>query len=60
MAGEQTHHYVSREKNRSKQICSTEEINDLFIAVGWLGRRRQINPVLRLIPFFDRGPGFGR
>ena len=54
---EKTHHYVSREKNRSKGTCSTTEITELYILAGWLGRRRQINPILRLVPFFDRGRG---
>lgn len=56
-----THNYVSRSKGSGKLPTATaEEITELYIQVGWLGRRRQINPILRLVPFFDRGPGIGR
>jgi hypothetical protein len=37
---------------------SPEEITKLFIAWGIIGRYRTINPIIKLIPYFDRGPGF--
>jgi len=39
------------------QSLSNEQITELFLAWGIVGRRRQINPVLRIMPYFDRGPG---
>lgn len=58
MANEKTHHYVSRSKQSGgPKTCSVEEITELYIQVGWLGRRRKINPILKLVPFFDRGRG---
>jgi hypothetical protein len=36
----------------------TEEITELFIRWGIIGQLRQINPVVKLMPYFDRGPGF--
>ena len=37
---------------------NSKEITEQFIIWGIVGRRRQINPVVRLMPHFDRGPGF--
>ncbi len=34
-----------------------EELNKWFLIWGIIGVRRQINPVIRLMPYFDRGPG---
>ena len=34
-----------------------EEMNRWFRIWGIIGQRRQINPVVALMPYFDRGPG---
>ena len=36
---------------------SCNEINELFLSAGWLGRRRERPVLLRLVPFLDKGPG---
>lgn len=43
--------------NQKPHNMPTREIRRYFIMVGWVGQYRQINPVLRVAPFFDIGPG---
>lgn len=38
------------------QALKPYEITDLFVIWGIVGKRRPINPVVRLMPYFDRGP----
>jgi len=40
------------------QSLSHEQVTKLFVAWGIVGRCRAINPVVRLMPYFDRGPGW--
>ncbi len=57
-----TGHYVhseTRAPNRPHRITHAE-INEAFLKWGIIGKRRKINPVVRLMPYFDKGPGLGR
>lgn len=56
------HQYVSGKSRSAHKPHSTksEEITELFIKAGWIGRRRKRLPVLKAVPFFDKGPGLGR
>ncbi len=61
MANEKTHNYVSRSKGAPKaHNIPSEEVTALFIAAGWIGQRRVPHKLMRLVPFYDRGPGVGR
>ena len=51
------HNYVNGEKHQTKGFCTVKEIRALYIKVGWIGEYRVPHPVLRLVPFFDTGPG---
>ena len=42
---------------RWHQSLKPDEITKLFVIWGIVGRRRTINPVVRLMPYFDRCPG---
>jgi hypothetical protein len=56
-----TNNYVSGAKQSAKMsTLKPEEVSELFIQVGWIGRRRKPGPLMRLVPFFDKGPGVGR
>jgi len=44
---------------RRAKPLTCKEITERFVTWGIIGKRRQINPVLRLMPYFDRGPGIG-
>lgn len=52
------HQYVSRSKSAHKpHSMPAAEIRLAFIAVGWIGESK-VNPLpLKLVPFFDTGPG---
>lgn len=39
---------------------TVQEIRDRLVLVGWVGKRRQLDPQLKVVPYFDRGPGLGR
>jgi len=52
-----TKNYVKAQNKQAHRSLTSEQIRDLFIQVGWIGRRQQINPVLKVVPFFDRGRG---
>jgi hypothetical protein len=50
--------YVSATKQGSKlSTLKPDEIQVLFIRVGWIGELREKPPAVRLAPFFDKGPG---
>jgi hypothetical protein len=51
------HQYVSGNKYRSRGFCSDKEIQELYIKVGWIGKYRVPHRFLRVVPFFDTGPG---
>jgi len=57
-----TNHYVRSAVRTTLKphTISHEELNELFLSVGWIGKRRQPHPLLKLVPFLDRGPGVGR
>ncbi len=50
-------HRGARSGKPFHQSLTNEELTDWFIVWGIVGKRRQINPVIRLMPYFDRGPG---
>jgi hypothetical protein len=54
-----TNNYVAKANrtNQKPHNMPVAEIRKRFIKVGWVGQYRQINPVVRLAPFFDKGPG---
>jgi hypothetical protein len=45
---------------RKSGCLPAEDIATLFIRVGWIGRRPEPEPLLKLAPHFDKGPGLGR
>jgi len=52
------HQYVSRSKAANKpHNVKSEELTALFIKAGWIGQLRVPHPAIRLVPFFDKGPG---
>lgn len=52
------HQYVNGQKNNTKSHnTSAEEIRALFIKAGWIGEYRVPHRFLRVVPFFDTGPG---
>jgi len=51
------HQYVNGQKGQTKGFCSVKEIRALYIRAGWLGELRVPPPTIRLVPFFDIGPG---
>jgi hypothetical protein len=54
-----TNHYVrtaSRKANKPHNM-KAEDIRTLFIRVGWVGKIHERHPLMKLVPFFDRGPG---
>jgi hypothetical protein len=57
-----TNHYVrSAVRTHLKpHTISHEELNDLFRGAGWIGKRREPHPWLKMVPFLDKGPGLGR
>jgi hypothetical protein len=57
MAGEHSGNYVGGSKPGAKaHNTSAEEIRLAFIQVGWVGQRGKAEP-LKIVPFFDKGPG---
>ncbi len=56
-----SNNYVSGAKGSTKpNTLKAEEISELYVKVGWIGKRRVPHPALRIVPFFDKGPGIGR
>jgi hypothetical protein len=52
------HQYVSRSKAANKpHNIKSEELTALFIKVGWIGKVRVPHHFLKVVPFFDIGPG---
>ncbi len=51
------HQYVNGQKGQKRGYASNEEITAAFIKAGWIGKRRVPHPKMRLVPFFDIGPG---
>ena len=52
------HQYVSRSKAANRpHTASSEELTELFIKAGWIGRLRTPRRNIKLVPFFDIGPG---
>jgi hypothetical protein len=51
------HQYVNGAKHQSRPFCSDKEIRALYIKVGWIGKWRVPHHFLKVVPFFDTGPG---
>lgn len=51
------HNYVNGQKGQTRGFCTVKQIHDLYVKVGWIGELRVPHPTLRLVPFFDTGPG---
>ena len=41
----------------SRTHMSVKEIRGLYISVGWIGQSREPEKLVRLAPYFDKGPG---
>ena len=48
---------MNGQKHLKDRVCNPEEVTALYIKAGWIGELRVPHPILKLIPFFDRGPG---
>ncbi len=44
---------------RKHEHLSQEELNELFVKAGWIGKRRERPVYIKSILRDDRGPGFG-
>jgi len=53
-----TNNYVSSER-RTGGAMKPAEITELFVSIGWIGKLSVRKPLVRLVPFFDKGPGIG-
>lgn len=58
MADRKSGHYVSRDKPAHSAL-SQQDLNDLFVRAGWIGKWRGPSEFIKAPPFIDR-PGNGR